>query len=132
MHWTQIDETTIGDVTVLRLEGHLTLDAQERSLRQVIEHLIALKRTKVVLDLGRVPYIDSLGVGEIVRAYAVVVRAGGSLKLAKVGDRVHEVLRATQLTKVLAVFDSVERAAVSFRIASMHHRSTAKGAVGKS
>src|SRR5512144_569279 len=109
MHWTRIDETAVGDVTILRLEGHLTLNAEERNLRDAIEYLIALKRTKVVLDLQPLPYIDSLGVGEIVRAYATIVRAGGSLRLAGVSPRVHEILLVTQLTNVLSVFHSVER-----------------------
>lgn len=132
MHWTHIDERSIGDVTVLRLEGHLTLDAQDRSLRDMVDYLIELKHTKVVLDLEAVPYIDSLGVGEIVRAYSAVARAGGALKLARVSPRVHEVLHTTQLTKVLAVFDSVERAALSFRIASMGRSRDGRTAFGES
>jgi anti-sigma B factor antagonist len=119
MHWTRIEERTLGDVTVLRLEGHLTLGAEDRSLRDMIDYLIALKRAKVVLDLQLVPFIDSLGVGEIVRAYSAVVRAGGSLKLARVSPRVHEILITTQLTKVLAIFESVERAALSFSVAAL-------------
>ncbi len=132
MHWTRIEERSIGNVTILRLEGHLTLDAQDRSLRDMIEYLIALKRTKVVLDLEPVPYIDSLGVGEIVRAYSAVVRAGGSVKLARVSLRVHEILRATQLTKVLTVFDSVERAALSFSIPSVGRSRDGRSVPGES
>ncbi len=132
MHWTHIEERLFGDVTILRLQGHLTLDAQDRSLRDMIDYLLALKRTKIVLDLQAVPYIDSLGVGEIVRAYSAAVRVGGSLKLARVSERVHELLRMTQLTTVIAVFDSVERAALSFRVKSITRSNDGRTGVGES
>lgn len=132
MHWTRIEERLIGDVTVLQLEGHLTLDAQDHSLRDMIDYLIALKRTKVVLDLQLVPHIDSLGVGEIVRAYSAMVRAGGSVKLARVSRRIHEILVTTQLTKVLAIFGSVERAVVSFSIASSGKSRDGRSVAGNS
>lgn len=113
MHWTHIDEYTSGQAVVLKLEGHMTLDADEKRLRDVVQELIASGRTKIVLDLEAVPYIDSVGIGEIVRVYSVLVRAGGDLRLAGVGRRVREVLDATQLARVLGISDSVAAAAAT-------------------
>ena len=100
----------VGEVVVLKLEGHMTLDAEEKRLRDVVDDLIAGGRLKVVIDLGAVPYVDSLGIGEFVRVYAALVRAGGSLRIAGAGRRVREVLDATQLAGVLGVSDSIEEA----------------------
>jgi anti-anti-sigma factor len=103
VHWTHIDEHTIGEVVVLKLEGHMTLDAEEKRLRTVVDDLIASGRTKLVLDLVSVPYVDSLGIGEIVRVYSAVVHAGGAFRIAGPTPRVREVLDATQLGPVLGV-----------------------------
>lgn len=110
MHWTHIDEHTIGGVVVLTLEGHMTLDAEEKRLRDVVDDLIAGGTLKVVLDLGAVPYVDSIGIGEFVRVYSALVRAGGALRVIGAGRRVREVLEATQLAGVLGVSDSIEDA----------------------
>jgi anti-sigma B factor antagonist len=107
MHWTHIDEQVIGDVVVLKLEGHMTLDAEERRLRDVVEDLLAASHRRVVIDLEKVPYVDSLGVGEIVRAYSAVAHAGGAFRLASATPRVREVLEATQLAPVLGLCLSV-------------------------
>jgi anti-sigma B factor antagonist len=103
VHWTHIGERAIGDVVVLKLEGHMTLDTEEKQLRDVVNDLIATGRTKIVLDLESLPYVDSVGIGEIVRAYSAVVRAGGAFGLAGPTPRVREVLDATQLAPVLGV-----------------------------
>lgn len=110
MHWTHIDEQIIDDVVVLRLEGQATLDAEERRLRDVVSDLIASGKTRIVLDLERVPYVDSVGVGEMVRAYSAVVRAGGTLRLAAATRRVRDVLEATQLLRVMRLCDTVDAA----------------------
>jgi anti-sigma B factor antagonist len=113
VHWTHIDEQIVGDVVVLELAGEATLDAEERRLRDVVTDLIASGRTKIVLDLARVPYVDSVGVGEMVRAYSAVVRAGGAFRLAAATRRVRDVLDATQLLPVLRHFETVDAAVAS-------------------
>jgi anti-sigma B factor antagonist len=107
MHWTHIDEHRVGDIVVLTLEGHMTLGGEEKRLRDVVSDLIASKHTRLVLDLERVPYVDSVGIGEIVRAYSAIAHAGGGFRLAAVTPRVREVLDATQLAPVLGVCLSV-------------------------
>ena len=113
MHWTHIGEYALDDVVVLALDGQMTLDAEEQRLREVVDDILAAGRRRIVLDLEAVPYVDSLGIGEIVRVYSAVVRAGGALRLAAVTRRVREVLEATQLAQVLGVCGTVAEAAAS-------------------
>ena len=110
MHWTHIDDEIRDGVVVLRLEGHMTLDTEERRLRDVVTDLLAARHTAIVLNLERVPYVDSVGVGEIVRAYSAVASAGGRFRLANATPRVREVLEATQLAPVLGLCGSVPEA----------------------
>ncbi len=69
---------------------------------------------KVVLNLAEVPYIDSAGLGEIVRTYTTVSRQGGSLKLLHLTKRITDLLSITKLLTVFETFDSENEAVQSF------------------
>ena len=77
----QIDERQAGDVTILDVKGKLTLGEGDEVLKDKINSLVLQGRKKLVLNLADVPYIDSAGLGEIVRTYTTVSRQGGMLKL---------------------------------------------------
>jgi anti-sigma B factor antagonist len=110
MHWTSIDERTSGTVTILGLRGYMTLASQEKTLLDRIKEVIGDGRLRIVLSLAHVPFVDSVGLGEIVRAYSTVIRAGGALCLCGVASRVQNVLEATQLSRVLATYPTEEEA----------------------
>jgi anti-sigma B factor antagonist len=65
----QIEERAAGDVTILDLKGKMTLGEAMRLLKDKINSLVLQGRKKLVLNLVSVPYIDSAGLGEIVRTY---------------------------------------------------------------
>ena len=69
---------------------------------------------KVILNLAQVPYIDSAGLGEIVRTYTTVSRQGGSLKLLNLTKRITDLLSITKLLTVFETFDSEPDAIKSF------------------
>ena len=79
----QIDERKVGDVTILDLKGKMTLGDGDEVLRDKINSLIQAGTKKLVLNLGEVPYIDSAGLGEIVRTYTTVSRQGGAPEAAE-------------------------------------------------
>ena len=74
----QIEERSAGDVTILDLKGKMTLGEGDEILKDKINSLVLQGRKKIVLNLAGVPYIDSAGLGEIVRTYTTVSRQGGS------------------------------------------------------
>ena len=80
----QIEERGVGDVTVLDVKGRVTLGEGDELLKDKVNSLLNQGRKKIVLNLADVPYIDSAGLGEIVRTYTTVSRQGGSLKLLTV------------------------------------------------
>jgi anti-anti-sigma factor len=61
--------TVAGDVIVLDLKGKMTLGEGDELLKDKINSLVQQGRRKVILNLEDVPYIDSAGLGEIVRTY---------------------------------------------------------------
>jgi anti-sigma B factor antagonist len=110
-----IDERLIGNVTVLDLAGRLTMDQAAQHLKDKINSLVSQQRTEIVVNLRKVPYIDSGGLGQLVASFASVRKAGGVLKLLNVGSRNSDLLSITRLVTVFESFDSEAEAVESFQ-----------------
>lgn len=110
----EIVERTVSDVTVLDLKGKMTLGEGDELLKDKINSLLVGGKKKLVLNLGDVPYIDSAGLGEIVRTYTTVSRQGGSLKLLNLTKRIEDLLSITKLLTVFETFDTEAEAIQSF------------------
>jgi len=110
----EIDERAVGDVVVLDLKGRITLGEGDELLKDKVNSLVNQGHRKVVLNLAQVPYIDSAGLGEIVRTYTTVSRQGGSLKLLNLTKRITDLLAITKLLTVFETFDSEHDAIKSF------------------
>lgn len=109
-----IVERTVNDVTVLDLKGKMTLGEGDELLKDKINSLLANGKKKLVLNLEGVPYIDSAGLGEIVRTFTTVSRQGGKLKLLNLTKRIEDLLSITKLLTVFETFDSEADAVKSF------------------
>jgi anti-sigma B factor antagonist len=101
----QIEERIVDDVTVLDLKGKMTLGEGDELLKDKINSLVSQGHKKILLNLEAVPYIDSAGLGEIVRTYTSISRQGGKLKLLNVSKRIQDLL---VITKLITIFDSYE------------------------
>ncbi len=101
----QIEERIVNDVTILDLKGKITLGEGDEALKDKINSLVHQNRKKILLNLEDVPYIDSAGLGEIVRTYTTVSRQGGQLKLVNLTKRITDLL---SITKLLTVFETFE------------------------
>src|SRR5512142_392061 len=110
----QIHERELNDVTILDIHGKLTLGEGDELLRDKVNSVLHQGRKKIVLNLAEVPYIDSAGLGEIVRTYTSVQRQGGSLKLLNLTKRIQDLLAITKLLTVFETFESENAAVASF------------------
>jgi anti-sigma B factor antagonist len=110
----QIDQRAIGDVMVLDLKGRITMGEGDELLKDKVNSLVNQGHKKIVLNLADVPYIDSAGLGEIVRTYTTVSRQGGSLKLLNLTKRITDLLSITKLLTVFETFDAENDAVRSF------------------
>ena len=110
----EIAERTVSDVTVLDLKGKMTLGEGDELLKDKINSLLSQGKKKLILNLEGVPYIDSAGLGEIVRTYTTVSRQGGSLKLLNLTKRIEDLLSITKLLTVFETFDTEPEAIKSF------------------
>jgi anti-sigma B factor antagonist len=92
----------IGDIVVLDISGRITLGEGNVILREIVRGLVDKGNKKIVLNLGEVQYIDSSGIGELVKTHTTVRNQGGQLRLVNLNKRVNDLL---QMTKLSAVFD---------------------------
>jgi anti-sigma B factor antagonist len=115
----QIQERTVGDVVVLDVKGRITLGEGDELLKDKVNSLVNQGHRKIVLNLADVPYIDSAGLGEIVRTYTTVSRQGGSLKLLNLTKRITDLLSITKLLTVFETFESENDAVRSFSAAKV-------------
>lgn len=111
----EIAERTVNEVTILDLKGKMTLGEGDELLKEKINSMLAAGRKKLLLNLEGVPYIDSAGLGEVVRTYTTVSRQGGSLKLLNLTKRIEDLLSITKLLTVFETFDSETEAVQSFQ-----------------
>jgi len=103
-----------ADITVLVLEGRLTLGQGSLQLEDLIRGLAEEGIRKVVLDLGGLTYMDSAGMGAIAKSAVTLVQVGGTLRLAGAGERVASALSITQLDRIVSLFPDLDSALRAF------------------
>jgi anti-sigma B factor antagonist len=92
----------IEDIAIVDVTGRIMLGEGNFILREIVRELVEKGSNKILLNLRDVGYIDSSGVGELVRTYTTVRTQGGQLKLVSLSKRVHDLL---QITRLYTVFD---------------------------
>ena len=109
----KIVKRKVDSVTVLSLHGKLTGETKLEALHDELENLADRGQTRVVLNLEHVPWVDSGGVGAIIRAYYAFVRRDGRLKLCAANPRVDEALLTVALHHVFDVYATENEAVAS-------------------
>jgi anti-sigma B factor antagonist len=104
----------IGTVASLDLGGKFIKGQGGHQLQILTDKVLQAGTTKVLLNLTNVPIIDSMGIGEIVRAFKRVREAGAELKLVGVTDRVYGALKITQLLELIESYKTENEAVESF------------------
>jgi anti-sigma B factor antagonist len=104
----------VDGVLVVDCSGRVMFGEESASLRDMVKKLIA-QSPKVVLNLREVNYIDSGGLGTLVSLFTTARNAGGAVKLARLSQRVGDLLQITKLLTIFEVFDDEEVAAQSFK-----------------
>jgi anti-anti-sigma factor len=108
-----IIERTIHDVTVLDLEGNLALNENAQFRKHVAGAIDAGVR-KLIVNLARIKYMDSSGLGELISCYTALQRLNGHVKLLHLNNRLQYLLAITKLDSVFESFDSEPAAVSSF------------------
>ena len=108
-----LDTREVGRVTIVRCNGRIVAGGESESLRAHIDRLL-LDRRSIILDMGEVGFIDSSGLGTMVRSLTSIRRAHGDLKLCNVTEQARKVLEMSRLTQVFDTHESEEKAVAAF------------------
>jgi anti-sigma B factor antagonist len=100
-------------VTLMDISGQLT-SLEGQAFRDAIQRLLRQGEINIILNLKDLEYLDSSGIGELVRNYLAVVKKGGTMKVVGLAPKVEEILKITQLYQVFPEFPDEESALESF------------------
>lgn len=100
-------------VTLVEVAGRLT-SFEGPTFREAIQQLLREGNNNIILNLTGLDYLDSSGIGELVRNYLAVVRKDGAMKVVGLAPKVEEILKITQLYQVFPEFPDEESALESF------------------
>ena len=110
----KIYQKPVNDVTILEMEGTITIGEGDVMMREAIHHLLDAGRTKILLNLERVSYMDSSGVGELVACLRTVQEKKGQFKLLNISTKIKDLLHITQILSVFEYFNDEKQALASF------------------
>jgi anti-sigma B factor antagonist len=105
----QVLEHVYPNVVILEPTEWLTVET-ESDLSDAVRRQLNAGRRHLVLDLARVAYIDSCGLGTMVQAYVSAHRQGGSVKLLNLNQRVRQLLITTRLLTILELYQPEAKA----------------------
>jgi anti-anti-sigma factor len=108
----QIANREVDGMAVLELGGRIVLGEESSALREKVNGLLVGGNKRIILNVDRVGYIDSAGLGILVGTYHVAKSHGASLALCNLGSHFKGVL---QVTKLLTVFDTYKTEADAVR-----------------
>jgi anti-sigma B factor antagonist len=108
-----IQDRKLDDVTILDLDGTFALGGHAK-FRQHIETIIDSGSRQLLINLAKVSYMDSSGLGELISGYMQMQGVGGQMKLLNLNNRLHQLLVVTKLVTLFEMFDSEAAALSSF------------------
>ncbi len=110
----ELDVHEARGVTVLALQGRITMGEGDIALREAVSDLLETGTRNILIDLGKVTFIDSFGIGQLIGCYVTVTDHGGLLKLCDLSSRMSSILQITKLNTVFEVYPSEAEAMDSF------------------
>jgi anti-sigma B factor antagonist len=103
-----------GDITILTVNGDLVIGEPETTFKKTITRLLEEGRVNLLVDLSNVGFLDSSGLGALVRALTQSQKEGGQTKLLNAGPQVRKLLQMTKLDSVFEIHSDLEAAVSSF------------------
>ncbi|MBD3867720.1 MAG: STAS domain-containing protein [Acidobacteria bacterium] len=104
----------IGHVSVVDLSGKITIGEGDVALRNAVQEILDAGNQHILLNLEKVSYMDSAGIGELVACYKRAKEKEGSVKLLNPSGKVYDLLSLTKLEEVFDTFKDEKEALVSF------------------
>ncbi len=112
----RIKETAKGDVILLTLSGKMMNGPESVDLYPYVKQMIEEGKKYVVVDMGKIKWFSSTGLGALMASYTSLKNVGGDLKIARPTRRIYSVFYQMQLSNVFDTFDTVDEALNAFEL----------------
>ena len=109
-----IQQKESGQALIIELEGELMGGPESDEFRMMIDNAIKNEKNRVVVDMGKVNWMNSSGLGMLMSALTSLRSSGGDLKLANLSERTRRPIEITRLDSVFDDYESVEDAVRTF------------------
>lgn len=110
----EISVSKVDSITLVALKGRIIAGSAAESLVAKVQELVQAGEIQIILDLAQVTYLDSTGVGALIKAAAAPKLVGGNTKLLHLTRRITDVLQIARLSSGFDIYDNLEKAVASF------------------
>ena len=111
----KIEKRKKNNVVILDLKGKILFGDGIEELRTSINSAIKENEKNLLLNFAEVPYLDSTGLGEVVRSYTTLKKVGGTVKIVNLTNKVKDLLTVTKLITVFETFENEDDGIKSFK-----------------
>jgi len=109
-----VKEKFDGNVTILSVSGNLMGGPETTAVHDKVREIVGKGHKKLVIDLAKVKWINSSGLGVLMGSMTTMKNADGEMKLANVSDRIQSLFMITKLITIFETYDSTDKAIGSF------------------
>ncbi len=110
-----IKEKIEGDITLLTISGKLMGGNETKEITEKVKSLLDDGMKKIVMDLGKVKWMNSTGLGALIESRRLITEKDGVLKLAAVAEKIKSLLIITQILNLFETYETADRAVGSFK-----------------
>jgi anti-sigma B factor antagonist len=104
----------IDEVVIIDVEGKIILGDGDTEIKKEVDDLLKQGKRKVILNLAKVSYLDSAGLGQLIQCFTALRKNGGNFKLLSPNQRIIDLLHITKLLNVFDYYDNESTAVGSF------------------
>lgn len=112
----EITAHEIEGIIILEIDGNIIGPPTSSLLSTRLNDLVKAGKNKIILDLAKVDWINSSGIGIITKALHMIRKYNGDLKLVRPLYKVKNILQITNFNKIIDIFDSIDKAIVQFNL----------------
>lgn len=108
------DVRTVGSVSIIDLKGRVTHGSGDLEMRETVQHLLDEGKKSFLINLEKVTFMDSAGIGELVACHKRAVEKGAVIKILKPNEKLLDLFTITKLIEIFDIYNDEKEALRNF------------------
>jgi anti-sigma B factor antagonist len=105
---------TVGEVSIIDLKSRITHGSGDVEMKETAQRLLDAGKKKIVMNLDKVTFMDSAGIGELVACHKRAVEKGAVIKVLRPNEKLLDLFAITKLIEIFEIFTDEKEAVASF------------------